>query len=60
MSDDELREWCITNYGTPEVSECEKCPNQKECDDFMERHTLIHLYLADCKSCPSGLTGERF
>jgi hypothetical protein len=40
MSDDELREWCITNYGTPEVSECEKCPNQKECDDFMERHNF--------------------
>ena len=40
MSDDGLRDWCISNYGTPEVSECDKCPHCKECDDFMKRHDM--------------------
>lgn len=36
--DNELRDWCISNYASPEVGECTNCPYQKECDDFMDRH----------------------
>ena len=38
MSDDELREWCISNFGSEEVQHCDECPYREECDDFIERH----------------------
>lgn len=38
ISDNELRQWCIENFGTEEIGECTNCPYKKECDDFMDRH----------------------
>lgn len=38
MSDNELREWCITNYGSELLKNCDECPYKKECDNFIERH----------------------
>lgn len=26
MSDNELREWCISNYGSELVQNCDECP----------------------------------
>ena len=38
MNDNDLRDFCITNYGTPDLENCDKCPYRQECDDFIERH----------------------
>ena len=38
MNDNELREWCISNYGSELAQNCDECPYRNECDDFIERH----------------------
>jgi hypothetical protein len=38
MNDYELREFCIDNYSTPTVPDCDNCPHIEECNDFIERH----------------------
>lgn len=38
INDNELREFCITNYGTEELKQCSECPYEKECDIFTENH----------------------
>lgn len=36
--DDKLRVFCIENFGTPYLTDCNECPHAKKCDDFIERH----------------------